>query len=399
LFSEYNPIFRLNSCSSAYNEDDTCSIFYATKENYDIRKIKNASLWKDPKRYRNASYYYTNIFISEYTHNSSQKFLSELGKKKYLDSTEDDSYSTRNLKLDIRLTRLASTQIRLFSPDFSYDFAVQFVVSSPFEENIYSYTAKRKTPLNKLNSFASPLSEDKTIRNIAKYIDSLLLTCMDEFLTKDVMAGIEKKTDSIAKARLNMPPIELKTANKATGPKIGSFINSVVTIKLEKGHGSGCIISDDGYIVTNYHVTGREKEVTIVFNDGSTKKAEVVRTHPEEDLALLKLPDGNYKPLYFKNEDEYTLGAEVYAVGTPADIDLGQTVSKGIISGQRKMKYGDYLQMDIKINPGNSGGALMYKTGELIGVINAKMVGRGIEGIGFAIPAKKVMSSLVLIYK
>ena len=86
----------------------------------------------------------------------------------------------------------------------------------------------------------------------------------------------------------------------------------------------------------------------------------------------------------------------MYAIGTPADQELGQTVTKGIVSGERQVEGRSFIQTDVSINPGNSGGALIDKTGMLLGVVNAKIVGRGIEGIGFAIPASRMLEVLKL---
>ena len=92
------------------------------------------------------------------------------------------------------------------------------------------------------------------------------------------------------------------------------------------------------------------------------------------------------------------IGADVFAIGTPADKELGQTVTKGIISARRKIEGHAFLQTDVSINGGNSGGALVARSGQLLGIVNAKLVGRGIEGIGFAIPAEQVSEALQLTF-
>jgi len=89
----------------------------------------------------------------------------------------------------------------------------------------------------------------------------------------------------------------------------------------------------------------------------------------------------------------------VYAIGTPSDIELGQTLSKGIISGKRLFNQKQYIQTDVSINSGNSGGALIDPQGNLLGIISAKIVGVGIEGLGFAIPIKYINESLVVFTK
>jgi S1-C subfamily serine protease len=91
------------------------------------------------------------------------------------------------------------------------------------------------------------------------------------------------------------------------------------------------------------------------------------------------------------------LGDVVYIIGTPADTLLSQSVSKGVLSGQRDFDGAEYLQTDAKVNPGNSGGALLNSKGELIGVVSSKYIGFGIEGIGFAVPISKLEEKLRVI--
>jgi S1-C subfamily serine protease len=90
----------------------------------------------------------------------------------------------------------------------------------------------------------------------------------------------------------------------------------------------------------------------------------------------------------------YDLGEVVYVVGTPLDTTLSQSVSKGVLSGYRSFDDFTYMQTDAKMNPGNSGGALINASGELIGIVSAKYIGYGIEGIGFAIPISKLEEKL-----
>ncbi|OON68502.1 S1C family serine protease [Hymenobacter sp. CRA2] len=180
---------------------------------------------------------------------------------------------------------------------------------------------------------------------------------------------------------------------------ISRAAKGVVTVETTDGHGSGCILSADGYIVTNFHVVDGANEVRVVLQSGDSLKADIVRVNETMDLALLKVKAGKpLQPLRLVEEGGVDLGTDVFAIGTPADRDLGQTVTKGIISAQRKVEGRSFIQTDVSINPGNSGGALVNRTGNLLGVINAKLMGRGIEGLGFAIPAPQVLQALHLKY-
>ncbi|MFN8697921.1 MAG: S1C family serine protease [Flavobacteriales bacterium] len=170
------------------------------------------------------------------------------------------------------------------------------------------------------------------------------------------------------------------------GPgEMNDWRESVATIIAKDGHGSACVISPDGYLVTNFHVVEHEDEVRVKFMNGDDTKAKVLRRHPDCDLALLKVDRTGLKHLTTSFR-EAELGETVYVIGTPADTLLAQSVSRGIVSGARTYDKVSLIQTDAKVNGGNSGGALVSADGKLIGVVSAKYVGFGIEGIGFAVP-------------
>ena len=112
------------------------------------------------------------------------------------------------------------------------------------------------------------------------------------------------------------------------------------------------------------------------------------------DLALLKLDTSGLKPLKFATPDQIETGSDAYAIGTPADIDLGQTVTRGIISGKRKFGGHQLIQTDVAISPGNSGGALIRPDGIVMGIVTSALDGKEINDIGFAIPAPIIESAL-----
>ena len=161
--------------------------------------------------------------------------------------------------------------------------------------------------------------------------------------------------------------------------------------------GSGVIVDEDGWLITNWHVVRRASKIHVTLADGTKYEAKCVSGEGENDLALLKI-DAK-KPLPFvelATERESLLGETVIAVGNP--FGLGQTVTKGIISAKnRKYEAGDItfediLQTDAAINPGNSGGPLINTRGQLVG-INMAILSQA-DGIGFAIPAKRVAGLL-----
>lgn len=180
------------------------------------------------------------------------------------------------------------------------------------------------------------------------------------------------------------------------GSSMNDFIKAGVTIKNKNRHGSGFVISDQGHIVTNHHVVKQADTVSVIFHDGTRKTGKILRKNGTADLALIKVEANNLVSLKINQAENIDLGMDVYCIGTPEDIELGQSLSKGIISGSRKGEAITYLQTDVSINSGNSGGPLINRAGEVHGVVNAKLRGLGVEGIGFAIPSYEIYKRLKL---
>jgi serine protease Do len=117
------------------------------------------------------------------------------------------------------------------------------------------------------------------------------------------------------------------------------------------------------------------------------------------DLALIQLPEGKYPSLSLYTDTPLDIGQNVYAIGTPVDMILGQSVTKGIASGFRKINGVNFIQTDVSINAGNSGGALVDQDGRLMGITTIKASGTGIEGLGFCLPSKTIEHALSISYK
>lgn len=183
------------------------------------------------------------------------------------------------------------------------------------------------------------------------------------------------------------------------GSRIEEVAKSVFTLKTPSGHGSACLVSIDGYIVTNYHVIKNETDILIFVEEEDSLTAEIIKVSPEVDLALLKVNRKFDHCLTFTTNHTPSIGTEIYVVGTPIDPKLHQSVTKGIVSSVPKIKDRYYYQTDAKVNGGNSGGAMINTAGELIGIVNAKIVGISVEGIGFAIPIWIAIEILNLNFK
>ncbi len=202
---------------------------------------------------------------------------------------------------------------------------------------------------------------------------------------------------------LTVPQVVEKVTPAVVGVSTKSLVrDQFFNVKEQEGLGSGFIINEEGYVVTNYHVINGAQEVKVIFSDGKEVNAKVINYDPERDIAVIKITDDVKMPGIAQLGDSSTVkaGEEVIAIGNPLGKEFSSTVTKGIVSSpNRKMKTEngnvlDYIQTDAAINPGNSGGPLINSKGEVIGINTAKKVGEDIEGIGFAIPINEVKTRL-----
>ncbi len=175
---------------------------------------------------------------------------------------------------------------------------------------------------------------------------------------------------------------------------LSALVKAVVTIKTNDGHGSGFLISNDGHLITNEHVVGDESLVKVQFEQGFTLDGQVIKVNRDFDLALVKVPASDLPALEIGNDAGLMLGEEIFAIGTPLDATLGQSVSRGILSGRREIEGRSFLQTDVSINPGNSGGPLIDEEGKVIGVATMKISGKGLEGLGFGVPISVALEML-----
>ena len=160
---------------------------------------------------------------------------------------------------------------------------------------------------------------------------------------------------------------------------------------LSEGMGSGVIISQDGYVLTNNHVVAGAKEVTVTLADHKEYKGRIVGRDPQTDLAVLKIDAKEALPVStLGDSDNLKVGDWVVAIGNPFGLD--HTVTSGIVSAKGRVigagPYDNFIQTDASINPGNSGGPLLNMQGEVVG-INTAIIPQG-QGIGFAIPVNTV---------
>jgi S1-C subfamily serine protease len=199
---------------------------------------------------------------------------------------------------------------------------------------------------------------------------------------------------------LNDPLLSIKKPTGIITDK-SEASSATVIVKTKDGHGSGFAITNDGYIVTNYHVVadkkiGKMSLIKIITSDGKEFEGTVVRANVYRDLVLIKVNTTFEKVFEVSNVKSFKTLQDVYTTGAPKTIELGQSVSTGVISNERKSNNNHLLQISMSINGGNSGGALYDEAGKLHGIIVSKLVGRNTEGVGFAIPSYMIEDYLKL---
>ena len=170
-----------------------------------------------------------------------------------------------------------------------------------------------------------------------------------------------------------------------------------------EGVGSGFIINEDGYILTNYHVIEGASEISVTLSDNTTVAAKVVNYDENQDVAMLKITDSDVKipaVVELGDSDQLRQGESVIAIGTPLSTNLSQTVTNGIVSALNRNVETEsgvmqnLIQTDASINPGNSGGPLVNTRGQVVGINTMKATGTDTEGIGFAIPINDISDKI-----
>jgi len=254
---------------------------------------------------------------------------------------------------------------------------------------VYEYSGDFKPNYSTTNSKSELIYDDAVDRSYFK------LRKTEEFLKNiEVNSDFTSKDE---KMTISEPKAVVKEVADAS-------LASVIIKRKDKGHGSGFAISNDGYILTNFHVIAgktidKQESIKVILSNGEELEATVVRFNRARDIALLKVDYKFEKAFLLKSTKDFKNLQEVYTIGAPKSIELGQTVTLGLISNERKTNNNNVLQLSMSINGGNSGGPLFDKTGLLHGVIQAKLVGYSTEGVGFAIPSYMIPEYLNLSIK
>lgn len=187
--------------------------------------------------------------------------------------------------------------------------------------------------------------------------------------------------------------------------KVSPSVVGIVTYRLDStwvpaGEGSGIIISEDGYIVTNSHVISNAQGIKVVLSNDEEYEAEIIGVDTRTDLAVVKIKASGLAPAEFGNSDQMSAGDKVVAIGNPGGLEFAGSITQGIISALNRQitSSGGYtmecIQTDAAINPGNSGGALVNEYGQVVGINSSKIAATDYEGIGFAIPSNTAVPIL-----
>ncbi len=200
-----------------------------------------------------------------------------------------------------------------------------------------------------------------------------------------------------------LPPLDIRYAEGVGFFKSFAFEQlrgASATIKVGRGHGSGFLLAGRSYVLTNWHVVREARDdIQVVFGQGATLRAEVVRADVDRDVALLKLSGrAPVEPLELARSRP-DVGEVIYVIGTPLDESLRQSVTRGIVSAHRKMDGLAFYQTDAAISPGNSGGPAFNERGEVIGIAVAGVFSRagGSMNINYLIPIDDALAKMSVV--
>ena len=239
---------------------------------------------------------------------------------------------------------------------------------------------------------ASVLAKDSPALELARQLNLAFVEVADQVSPAVVVIEVQQKAGGKTSSEdlLDMLPPELRRHFEDWGGVRPNGRNKSVPRPKSFGRGSGIVISEDGYILTNNHVVENADKITIRFKDGKQYEGEVKGTDPESDIAVVKIKATGLTPAKLGDSDKTRVGEFAIAIGAPFDLDYSVTVGHVSAKGRSFEGYDpttysdqDFIQTDACINPGNSGGPLVNLYGEVIGINSMIRVN---TGIGFAIP-------------
>ena len=287
------------------------------------------------------------------------------------------------------------------------------------DKNIYDVVySSGKDNNNDTYNFQEPHVKTKKKRGFNKTIAGVIVCTLCSGFIGSGVTYLALKDNLTQTKTINVNPSKFDTKSEALSAteaynKVAPAAVVVSTKSVTQGYfmqtqevegiGSGFIINEEGYILTNYHVVKGAQEISVTLSNDVTTTAQVVNYDENQDVAMIKITDESVKipaTVELGDSDSLQPGEEVIAIGTPLSTELSSTVTKGIISATSRsvaVESGvtmNLIQTDAAINAGNSGGPLVNTKGEVVGINSSKISGEAVEGIGFSIPINDIKDKI-----
>ena len=287
------------------------------------------------------------------------------------------------------------------------------------DKNIYDVVySSGKDNNNDTYNFQEPHVKTKKKRGFNKTIAGVIVCTLCSGFIGSGVTYLALKNNLTQTKTINVNPSKFDTKSEALSAteaynKVAPAAVVVSTKSVTQGYfmqtqevegiGSGFIINQEGYILTNYHVVKGAQEISVTLSNDVTTTAQVVNYDENQDVAMIKITDENVEipaTVELGDSDALQPGEEVIAIGTPLSTELSSTVTKGIISATSRsvaVESGvtmNLIQTDAAINAGNSGGPLVNTKGEVVGINSSKISGEAVEGIGFSIPINDIKDKI-----
>lgn len=285
------------------------------------------------------------------------------------------------------------------------------------DKNIYDVVYSSGDDNNTYN-FQEPPVKVKKKRGFSKTIAAVIVCTLCSGFIGSGVTYLALKDNLKETKTINVNPSKFDTKSEALSAteaynKVAPAAVVVSTKSVTQGYfmqtqevegiGSGFIINEEGYILTNYHVVKGAQEISVTLSNDVTTTAQIVNYDENQDVAMIKITDESVKipaTVELGDSDSLQPGEEVIAIGTPLSTELSSTVTKGIISATSRsvaVESGvtmNLIQTDAAINAGNSGGPLVNTKGEVVGINSSKISGEAVEGIGFSIPINDIKDKI-----
>ena len=287
------------------------------------------------------------------------------------------------------------------------------------DKNIYDVVySSGKDNNNDTYNFQEPHVKTKKKRGFNKTIAGVIVCTLCSGFIGSGVTYLALKNNLTQTKTINVNPSKFDTKSEALSAteaynKVAPAAVVVSTKSVTQGYfmqtqevegiGSGFIINEEGYILTNYHVIQGAQEISVTLSNDVTTTAQVVNYDENQDVAMIKITDESVEipaTVELGDSDSLQPGEEVIAIGTPLSTELSSTVTKGIISATSRsvaVESGvtmNLIQTDAAINAGNSGGPLVNTKGEVVGINSSKISGEAVEGIGFSIPINDIKDKI-----